>query len=48
MVRGYTLICIAKEGDDGNAGYWYRREGKPVCPEPLDAEWLSTVKDLLG
>jgi hypothetical protein len=22
--------------------------GKPVCREPLDAEWLSIVRDLLG
>ena len=37
-----------KEGDEGNAIYWYGRAGKPVCREPLDAEWLSIVKDLLG
>jgi len=37
-----------KEGDQGNAAYWYRRAGKPVCGEPLDAEWLSIVRDLLG
>ena len=36
-----------KEGDQGNAAYWYRRAGKPVCREPLDAEWLSIVKGLL-
>jgi len=37
-----------KEGDQGNAAYWYNRAGKPVCREPLDAEWLGIVKDLLG
>jgi len=37
-----------KEGDPGNASYWYRRAGKPVCREPLDQEWLSIVKGLLG
>ncbi|HXY52198.1 MAG TPA: hypothetical protein VEI01_22310 [Terriglobales bacterium] len=37
-----------KEGDQGNAAYWYRRAGKSVCREPLDAEWLSMVKNLLG
>jgi hypothetical protein len=37
-----------KEGDQGNAAYWYRRAGKPVCREPLDAEWVSIVRDLLG
>ena len=37
-----------KEGDQGNAAYWYSRAGKPVCREPLDAEWLSIVEGLLG
>jgi hypothetical protein len=37
-----------KEGDQGNAAYWYSRAGKPVCREPLDAEWLSIVTALLG
>jgi hypothetical protein len=37
-----------KEGDEGNAGYWYSQAGKPVCREPLDGEWLSIVSDLLG
>jgi len=37
-----------KEGDQDNAAYWYRRAGEPVCREPLDAEWLSIVKGLLG
>jgi hypothetical protein len=36
-----------KEGDQNNAAYWYSRAGKPVCREPLDAEWLSIVKTLL-
>ena len=37
-----------KEGDQGNAAYWYGRVGKPVNREPLDAEWLSIVKELLA
>ena len=37
-----------KEGDQGNASYWYSRAGKPVCREPLDAEWISIVTQLLG
>src|ERR1700688_4479305 len=36
-----------KKGDQGNAAYWYKRAGKPVCREPLDAEWVSIVKVLL-
>jgi hypothetical protein len=34
------------EGDLGNAGYWYRRAGKPVASEPLDAEWQRIVDAL--
>ena len=30
-----------KEGDHGNATYWYNRAGKPACCEPPDAEWLG-------
>jgi hypothetical protein len=37
-----------KEGDQGNAVYWYGRAGKPVCREPLDAEWLSIARGLRG
>jgi hypothetical protein len=37
-----------KEGDQGNAAYWYSCAGKPVCSETLDAEWVSIVKELLG
>ena len=37
-----------KEGDQGNAAYWYGRASKPVCREPLDAEWLSIVRALLA
>jgi hypothetical protein len=36
-----------QEGDHGNAAYWYSRAGKPVCREPLDAEWLSIATTLL-
>jgi hypothetical protein len=37
-----------KEGDPGNAAYWYRRARKPVCSEPLDAEWEEIAKALLA
>lgn len=36
-----------KEGDDGNAGYWYRRAGKPICSGSLRDEWASLVTSLL-
>jgi hypothetical protein len=36
-----------REGDMSNAAYWYCQADKPVCREPLDAEWLSIVRNLL-
>jgi hypothetical protein len=36
-----------KEGDISNAGYWYRRAGKPVCKSSLDQEWSEITKALL-
>ena len=37
-----------REGDDGNAGYWYRRAGKPHSPEPLEQERDALVAALLA
>lgn len=36
-----------KEGDEWNAGYWYRRAGKPFCNGSLDTEWNQLVKHFL-
>ena len=36
------------EGDLGNAGYWYRRAGKPVASGSLEAEWQQMVSALMG
>ncbi len=36
-----------KEGDSGNAAYWYRRAKKPVCRTPLDEEWQAIAEALL-
>ena len=36
-----------KEGDSGNAAYWYRRAGQPIASGPLDAEWERIVSALL-
>jgi hypothetical protein len=36
-----------KEGDAGNASYWYHRAGKPVCKLSLDQEWEQLVKAFL-
>jgi hypothetical protein len=37
-----------KEGDLANAGYWYRRAGRPAASGSLDAEWQAIVTALLG
>ncbi|MEJ7737641.1 MAG: hypothetical protein WKF97_09465 [Chitinophagaceae bacterium] len=36
-----------KEGDVGNAGYWYRKAGRPMPAYSLDREWEEMVKELL-
>ena len=36
-----------KEGDQGNATYWYHRAGKPVPRIGLDQEWEQIVTALL-
>jgi hypothetical protein len=35
------------EGDLGNAGYWYRRAGKPVASGAVEVEWDRVVSALL-
>ena len=37
-----------KEGDIGNAGYWYRSAGRPVFKGTLEEEWESLVRELLN
>lgn len=37
-----------KEGDIGNAQYWYRRARQPVPETTLDEEWKQIVIALLG
>lgn len=44
-----------KEGDDFNAGYWYRRAhtsgseaSQPAFTGPLEAEWLALAAALLA
>lgn len=36
-----------KEGDAGNAAYWYRRAGKPMPTGALEAEWEALVDALV-
>ncbi len=35
------------EGDLANAGYWYRRAGRPACQDALDLEWDQIATTLL-
>jgi hypothetical protein len=37
-----------KEGDAGNAAYWYRRARRPVCQETPEAEWEAIARALLA
>ena len=37
-----------KEGDLGNAAYWYRRANKPDCRSSLEAEWEQIARALLA
>jgi hypothetical protein len=36
-----------KEGDLGNAAYWYRRAGRPVATGALEGEWAAMAETLL-
>jgi hypothetical protein len=36
-----------EEGDLNNAGYWYRRAGKPIATQPLAEEWDAIAMVLL-
>lgn len=36
-----------KEGDNGNAGYWYRRAGRKNPSVGLKQEWDEIVEELL-
>lgn len=37
-----------REGDEGNAAYWYRRAGRPMPKISLDQEWDEIVAELLA
>jgi hypothetical protein len=44
-VHGYLH---RKEGDTGNAAYWYRRAGKPAAKDSLQQEWERITGALLS
>jgi hypothetical protein len=37
-----------KEGDAGNAAYWYRRAGRAAAMEDSRSEWEEIVREMLG
>ena len=37
-----------KEGDDSNAGYWYRQAGRPHSRASLEQEWEEIAAALLA
>ncbi|PYR37438.1 MAG: hypothetical protein DMF93_17985 [Acidobacteria bacterium] len=37
-----------KEGDVGNAGYWYQQAGQPVASDSLESEWQRIARALLA
>lgn len=37
-----------KEGDEGNAAYWYARAQRPVAGGSLEAEWSAIAHALVG
>ncbi|RXH56485.1 hypothetical protein [Granulicella sibirica] len=37
-----------REGDIGNAGYWYRQARRPTATGGLREEWEGIVGELLG
>jgi hypothetical protein len=39
-----------KEGDEGNAGYWYSRAGRrnPAKDVTLEAEWAAIARALIS
>jgi hypothetical protein len=36
-----------KEGDDGNAGYWYARARRPISTQTFGQEWEQIVVSFL-
>ena len=37
-----------KEGDSGNASYWYSQAAKSICDDSLEEEWGSLVRNFLN
>jgi hypothetical protein len=39
-------LCHRIEGDDWNAGYWYRRAGRPVAIGSYADEWAAMKAEI--
>ena len=39
-------LCHRIEGDDWNAGYWYRRAGRPVANGSFSGEWSAMRSEI--
>lgn len=37
-----------KEGDAGNAAYWYRRANQPIASDTLEQEWTRIASALVN
>jgi hypothetical protein len=45
----WVHACLHREeGDLGNAGYWYKRAGRPVAEEPVETERRAIAQALAG
>jgi len=47
MAKWVHAYLHRKEGDEWNAGYWYRQAGKPFFNGTLDNEWGGLVEEIL-
>jgi len=47
MAKWVHAYLHRKEGDEWNAGYWYRLAGKPFFNGTLDKEWEALVEEIL-
>jgi hypothetical protein len=44
----WVHACLHRvEGDPGNAGYWYRRAGKPPAAGSFETEWKQIASAFL-
>ncbi|MFZ2103000.1 MAG: hypothetical protein WAU86_20795 [Oricola sp.] len=39
-------LCHRIEGDDWNAGYWYRRAGRDRRPGSVEEEWRAIRREI--